>query len=253
MRILLCNDDGIGAEGLDALVNELAPEHAVTVSAPLSQQSGKSHAMTVHAEVELLRGKAMQEKYRQYGVEAWAVAGTPVDSVKLYLEALVQVKPDVVISGINDGSNLATDILYSGTVGAAREAFLHGVPAFAVSRDYGSAWSFAEVAHAFHSFLMETMERRDGECFLYNVNFPKKHNPGPAKFVYGRQGVRDYLNAYNRIDRDGRIFYAVHGTPYDTDKSEPTDIYATEQGYVSVTPLKVDATDYEEMERELNR
>ena len=104
MRILISNDDGIQAKGLESLVKAFcAREHTVVVSAPARQQSGMAHALNVGRPLELIRGEALAEKY---GIEAWAVDGTPTDSVKLYLEALAEEKPDVVVSGINHGANL---------------------------------------------------------------------------------------------------------------------------------------------------
>ena len=139
MRILISNDDGIQAKGLESLVKAFcAREHTVVVSAPARQQSGMAHALNVGRPLELIRGEALAEKY---GIEAWAVDGTPTDSVKLYLEALAEEKPDVVVSGINHGANLATDILYSGTVGAAMEGMLHDISSFAVSLDVDSTIS----------------------------------------------------------------------------------------------------------------
>ena len=128
MRILIGNDDGVEAKGLEALAKALHKDHEVIVSAPLHQQSGMSHALTIGDSMELVENKRLQELY---GIEAWGVAGTPVDGVKLYLEELGKDKQiDVVLSGINYGANLATDILYSGTVGAAREGFLHDIPSW---------------------------------------------------------------------------------------------------------------------------
>ena len=144
MRILISNDDGIQAKGLEALVKAFcARKHTVIVSAPARQQSGMAHALNVGRPLELVRGEELAAKY---GIEAWAVNGTPTDSVKLYLEALAEEKPDVVVSGINHGANLATDILYSGTVGAAMEGMLHDIASFAVSMDVDSTISYEEAA-----------------------------------------------------------------------------------------------------------
>ena len=249
MRILIGNDDGVEAPGLEALVKSLCKEHEVIVSAPLHQQSGMSHALTIGDTMELVRNKRLESLY---GVEAWGVDGTPVDGIKLYVEELGKDKqPDVVLSGINNGATLATDILYSGTVGAAREGFLHNLPSFAVSLDAHSEISVDEAASIFKCYLEETMTGCT-HPFLYNINFPKSFRGRQPEFLFSRQGRRDYLNAFIKQERDGRIFYSVAGEIYDTDKGEATDIYAVEQGFISVTPLITDLTDYRTLDERLS-
>lgn len=241
MRILIGNDDGIEAKGLEALAAVLSREHEVIVAAPLSQQSGMAHALTVGDRMELRKGTYLEEKY---GIEAWGVGGTPTDGIKLYMEELGKDKKiDVVISGINHGANLATDVLYSGTVGAAMEGFLHDIPAFAVSLNEGSDISFEEAAELFALFLTRVMQEEKAPC-LYNVNFPKSFGGKAPEFRYSRQGRRDYLNAFKRVEEDGRVFYYVAGEIYDTDKGEGTDIHACESGFIAVTPLISDLTDW---------
>ena len=254
MRILISNDDGIQAEGIQALAAALAPHHSVVVAAPMHQQSGMAHALTVGHPMEVARDTALETRYRQYGLEAYAIEGTPTDSVKLYLEAIAEVQPDVVLSGINHGANLATDITYSGTVGAAMEGYLHGIDAFAVSLDAQSELSYAETAEVFRTFMeREVAAREEAEPLFYNVNFPVRFAADGVQFVFGRQGRRDYKNAFQRHEQDGKVFYTMAGEIYDTDKGEPTDIYATEQGYVAVTPLIIDATDYAALDNRLQR
>lgn len=249
MRILIGNDDGVGASGLEALVKALHKDHEVIVAAPLYQQSGMSHALTIGDKMELIENKRMKELY---GIEAWGVGGTPVDGIKLYLEELGKdQKIDIVISGINTGANLATDILYSGTVGAAREGFLHDLPSFAVSLDMHSEIKEEEAAIIFKGYMEETMANVSYP-FLYNINFPKSFCGRQPEFLFSRQGRRDYLNAFIREECEGRIFYSVAGEIYDTDKSEATDIYATEQGFISVTPLITDLTDYQRLDEQLS-
>ena len=248
LRILLSNDDGIKAEGLEALIRVFSSRHDVVVSAPMTQQSGMSHALTVRKSMEVSRDLSLEQ---QYGIEAWCVDGTPTDCVKLYLEALAAEKPDVVISGINHGANLATDILYSGTVGGAMEGFLHDISSFAVSLDVKSQLTYDDTARVFLDYVEKTLCMTEMPIF-YNVNFPKAFREGNPTFVFGRQGKRDYLNAFQREERsDGRIFYSVAGEIFDTDKSEPTDIYAVEAGYVAVTPLMTDMTNYMMLEKHL--
>ena len=251
MRILLSNDDGIKAPGIEALVRALHKEHEVIVSAPMKQQSGMSNALTIGAPIEVARDKVLEDKY---GVEAWAVGGTPADSAKLYIEAfMTKERPvDVVISGINHGANLATDIIYSGTVGAAMEGYFHDIPAFALSLDVASKLTYDDAAEIFVRDLSKLMPG-DGRTFLYNVNFPLFLKDGVPQYVYGRQGKRDYLNAFTKEERDGKIYYTMAGEIYDSDKGSATDIYATEQGYISITPLVADMTDYVALDQRLEK
>lgn len=251
MRILLSNDDGIKAAGIEALVRALHKEHEVIVSAPMKQQSGMSNALTIGSPIEVARDKVLEEKY---GIEAWAVGGTPADSAKLYIEAfMTKDRPvDLVVSGINHGANLATDIIYSGTVGAAMEGYFHDIPAFALSLDVASELTYNEAAELFARDLSKLMPE-DGRTFLYNVNFPLFLKDGLPQYVYGRQGKRDYLNAFTREERDGKVYYTMAGEIYDSDKGSATDIYATEQGYISITPLVADLTDYMALDRRLEK
>lgn len=250
MRILLSNDDGIEAGGIEALVKALHKDHEVIVSAPMQQQSGMAHALTVGQPMEVARCSRLE---RTYGIEAWAVGGTPTDSVKLYLEAIAgDDRPDLVVSGINHGANLATDILYSGTVGAAMEGYLHDVNAMALSLDIDSQLSYNEAAMLFASDLPEFMQE-EKQPFFFNINFPRFLKDGQAQYVFGRQGKRDYINAFQRVEKDGRIFYTMAGEIYDSDKGSATDIYAIEAGYISVTPLITDLTDYMELEERLGK
>lgn len=237
MKILLTNDDGIDGAGLWALARALK-NFDVVISAPMQQQSGTAHAMTIHKKVEYRR-------VENPVCEAWAFDGTPTDCVKIYMEAMAADKIGAVISGINDGANLATDVLYSGTVGGALEGYLHDIPALAVSRDAASEISFDEVAEVAAKYFAEQLER--GENFFLNVNFPKRYRAGHAEFKFSRLGRRDYVNAFIHHEIDGRKFFEVRGEIIDLDKSDGTDIFAVENGFVSVTPLHVDVTHHEKI------
>jgi 5'-nucleotidase len=210
-----------------------------------------SNALTIGTPIEVARDKMLEEKY---GIEAWAVGGTPADSAKLYIEAfMTKDRPvDLVVSGINHGANLATDIIYSGTVGAAMEGYFHDIPSFALSLDTASKLTYDEAAEIFARDLAKLMPDA-GKVFLYNVNFPLFLKDGLPQYVYGRQGKRDYLNAFTREERDGKVYYTMAGEVYDSDKGSATDIYATEQGYISITPLVADMTDYVALDQRLEK
>ena len=238
MKILLTNDDGINGAGLWALAAALKVRgHEATIAAPFNQQSGMSHALTFIREVEYKR-------FDNPDCDAWIFDGTPTDCVKIFLEGMTDKNFDAIISGINDGANLATDVLYSGTVGAALEGFLHAIPSLAVSLNKNSEISFAESATATVGYLENILAIKH-EPFLHNLNFPKKLRAGKFEFVSTRLGQRDYINAFtSRTDDAGRAYFKIGGTIVDLDAGEGTDIHATEKGFVSVTPLDFDAADY---------
>ncbi|MBB5337234.1 5'/3'-nucleotidase SurE [Pectinatus brassicae] len=234
-KILLVNDDGIAAPGLNAMAQALVNEYDVRVVAPAKQQSGMSQAISAHNKIKV-------KKY-DFGlpVEAYSVYGTPTDCTKLAVEVLyANERPDLVISGINDGGNLGTDILYSGTVGAAMEGHLHRILSIAVSRVYNSQLSFNEVAQIFAAKLPELMS---ANALMYNINFPKQIKDTKDIFRYTKQGRRSYHNEYDyELDEQGNRLYYMKGIPNDTGNVEGSDIWAIHDGYVSINPLKVGRT-----------
>lgn len=239
MKILVTNDDGIDGAGLWAMARALHEKNfEVAIAAPMRQQSGMAHAFTVWKKIEFRR---VEDK-----IEAWTIDGTPTDCVKFYLEELGKdEKISAVISGINDGANLATDVLYSGTVGGALEGFLHDMPALAVSLVKNSALTFEEVAKVAANYFSEKINT--DEIFFHNLNFPKKFRNGAAEFKSARLGKRDYLNAFVRTTENGKNYFEIRGEVCDVDKSAGTDIFAVEKGYVSVTPLHFDIVHHEKI------
>ncbi len=252
MRILLSNDDGIKAEGLHALVESLSAEHELVICAPMREQSGMAHALNVRKQLEVVHRVDLE---KQYGVaEAWTIDGTPTDCVKIYLEAMAGANQvQLVISGINHGANLATDVLYSGTVGAAMEGRLHEISALAVSLDIESEISYGAAASITADYIrMNLLQRED--IFFQNINFPKRLRRGRPEFIYTRLGKRDYINAFSQhTDEDGRTYFTVAGEIYDSDCSEATDIYAVESGYIAITPLQTELTDFMAMDYQLDQ
>lgn len=237
MRILLTNDDGIHAPGLaalEAIAARLSDD--VWVCAPAEENSGAGHSLTLHMPVRLV----------EHGERRFAVTGTPTDAVNLALRKLFADRaPDLVISGINSGENLADDVTYSGTISAAMEAALAGIPAVAMSqamRDRGHAFSAAEgwAAKVLAPLLDLQMARRT----VVNINFP----PLAAEQVRGvrvvRQGFHDYARGslVEGTDPRGRPYYwfGLHDIEHTLDHG--TDLEAVSDGYVSVTPLHVDLT-----------
>ena len=247
MKVLLSNDDGIHAAGLQALMTAFGKKHEVVVCAPQQEQSGMAHALNVHRPMELIR----HAKYEKNGVsEAWSIDGTPTDCVKVYLEAIApDAKFDAVVSGINHGANLATDVLYSGTVGAAIEGFLHDISSFAVSLDRDSVISFHDSAQLAADYIEKFLLQHHEKTNLLNINFPKQFAKQIPHFVMTRLGKRDYLNAFKKeITADGRTYFTMQGEVFDSDDGEDTDIFAVNRGLVAVTPLMTNLTDFERLD-----
>lgn len=251
MRILLANDDGIQAAGIEALVHVLSTKHEVVVAAPAKEQSGMAHALTVHKKMQVTHYAPLEDCYN---IQALSVDGTPTDCVKLYLEALAgKNRPDLVISGINHGSNLGTDVLYSGTAGAAMEGYLHGITSFALSLDIQSDISYKTAAQLVANQL-DILLAQETQPFFYNINFPKAFAANGPAFVFTQLGNRDYLNAFQRsTDKDGNVFYQMAGEIYDSNNNEATDIYAVSCGLISITPLQTDLTNYLSLETRLTK
>ena len=240
IRILISNDDGIQSPGIEALVKVLHKEHKVIVAAPATQQSAMAHALTVRKRLYVGHYAPLEEKY---GVEALMVSGTPTDCVKLYMEGIAKEKIDLVISGINNGSNLGTDILYSGTLGAALEGNIHGVHAIALSLDYKAELTFDFVAETFVKKMEKLMKLSDKPQLL-NVNFPKKLK-ADYNWYWAKQGVRDYENAFiPNTDDEGKLYYWVGGEIIDTGNSADTDIELANAGNITVTPVLMNWCDF---------
>jgi len=237
--ILITNDDGIQSPGLRALADALRDLGRVVVVAPDRERSAISHALTLHAP---LRAVA-------HAPDWWAIDGTPTDCVNLGIHGLLKETPDLVVSGINLGANLGDDLTYSGTVAAAMEATLMGVPAMAVSlagesfhaEDFvwGGPWA-ANLA----SMVMS--RGLPADTFL-NVNLP----PGrPLGLKLTRQGKRRYADAVvQNLDPRGRAYYWIGAGDLSFQDLEGTDVHAVRRGLVSATPLHLDLTNYAAFER----
>lgn len=245
-RVLVSNDDGYRAEGLRALVDALAGWAEVYVVAPDRERSGSGHAITLDRPLRL------RPLDHAPGPGAWhLVDGTPTDCVNLGIHVLfADAPPDIVVSGINHGVNLGSDVTYSGTVGGALEACNYDVPAVALSQRTDGAFDFdatAAVASSLVRGLVEVEERQRGEApTLLNVNFPT----GPlGDLVVTRLGKRSYRDAVaTRNDPRGREYYWISGSP-DWSGGEGTDVDAIQRGLISVTPLSDDMTAEHELER----
>lgn len=237
MRILLTNDDGIHAPGLE-LLEKIAAELSddVTVCAPAEEQSGAGHSLTLHMPVRL----------QQHGEKRFAVTGTPGDAVNLALRKLFpDAMPDLVISGVNNGENLADDVTYSGTISAAMEGALAGIPAIALSqamREGGHGFSAAEgwATRVLRPLLDTPMAKRT----LINVNFPSLSQQNVRGIRVVRQGFHDYARGslIEGADPRGRPYFWFGLQDVEHTLDHGTDLEAVNDGYISVTPLQVDLT-----------
>jgi 5'-nucleotidase len=241
MRILLTNDDGIHAPGfevLEAIAAELSDD--IWVCAPAEEQSGAGHSLTLHHPVRL----------RELGQRRYSVTGTPTDSVMLGLRTVLKDKaPDLILSGVNRGANLADDITYSGTASAAMEGALAGIKSIALSqvlvRD-SEHESFDAARRFGPEVVRRLIDAPFGDRTLVNVNFP----PLPADQVRGiravRQGFHDYSRGSVVEGRDPRglkyYWFGLHAIEHTLDHG--TDLEAIDEGYVSVTPLQLDLTQH---------
>lgn len=240
MKILVTNDDGIHAPGIKILAEELRRIAQVTVVAPDRERSAVGHALTLHHPLRAM----------ELSPSVFAVDGTPTDCVNLGIHNLLAFKPDIVISGINRGANLGDDVTYSGTVSAAMEATLMGIPAFAVSLVTGLEEGDYHPAARFAAKLALTIFENGlpADTFL-NVNVPDSPGPGLFAPLITRQGKRHYDGLIiDKIDPRGRKYYWIGNGEQNFMDIEGTDYYAVSRGYISITPLHLDLTNYNSMD-----
>lgn len=235
MIVLLSNDDGIQSEGLRALEESISRVGETYTVAPDRAQSSMSHALTLHRPLRV----------QELGPRRLSVDGTPVDCVKLALTGLLPVRPDLVISGINKGPNLGDDIIYSGTVSAAIEGALLGLPAIAVSLVTFKDFDFRAAAEFAANLVERIAEKSIPTKTLLNVNVPPLAKSELKGWRLTRMGKRHYSeNIVERIDPRGAKYYWIGGDDLGFANEEGTDCHAVHEGYISVTPLQVDLTDY---------
>ena len=240
MLILVTNDDGVYSPGLKVLAKALKVVGDVWVVAPDKEQSAVAHSLTLHR--PLLVEEIMEQVF--------AVNGTPTDCVNLAVNRLLPGMPDLVVSGINKGGNLGDDVTYSGTVSAALEAAIMGLPAIAVSMVAREDFLFqtaADYAAKLAEAVLTDGLKRDT---LLNVNVP---NVAPDKIngvKITRQGRRIYSGSVlERIDPRGKKYYWIAGDIENWEEQPDADYAAVMQGFISVTPLKLDLTDYPSLDK----
>lgn len=243
MNILITNDDGIRADGIIELAKELSTIGNVYVVAPESQKSATGHAITIHNPI------MVNDEFIDENIKAYSISGTPADCVKVGIEALFKdINIDLVLSGINNGPNLGTDVVYSGTVSAAIEGLIQNKPSIAVSYDdfniekevYRKS---AKYVVTLINSIKDKLELLD-DCVL-NMNIPKTEVKG---FKVTKLGERKYDNVIeDRFSPRGKRYVWIGGDVRDEKQDEESDIVSVENGYISITPVNIDMTNLGKM------
>ena len=235
MNILITNDDGIHAPALVALQHALSEIGAVTVVVPDRDQSATSHSLTLHRPLRIHR----------HDGNRFSVDGTPTDCVLIAWHGLLEHKPDLVVSGINHGPNMGEDVFYSGTVAAAIEGAMQGVPAIAASLVTRETADFVEPARFIRDLASEVMRRGSSGKQVLNVNLPHRPWSEVRGVRFTKLGTRVYTDTLiEKTDPRGRAYYWIGGREPVWQADEGTDFQAVSEGYISVTPLALDLTDY---------
>jgi len=239
MRLLLTNDDGIYAKGIEVLYEQLRQDHEVLVVAPETEQSAVGHAITL---MDPLRVKPVNRNGAFFG---YAVNGTPADCVKLAIKELMEERPDLVVSGINLGANVGMNVIYSGTVSAATEGTILGIPAMAISINSIRSPDFEPAAMFARSLARKVAANGLPPRTLLNVNVPAI----PAGEIKGvrvtRQGVTRFVERFERrVDPRDSVYYWQCGSTPLLEEDVDTDGSALAAGYISITPIHYDLTNY---------
>ncbi|MGR9114307.1 MAG: 5'/3'-nucleotidase SurE [Gammaproteobacteria bacterium] len=239
MHILLSNDDGYLAQGLNALANALSEHAKISVVAPDRNRSAASNSLTLEMP---LRAQQADNGFIK-------VDGTPTDCVHLAITGLLEHEPDMVFAGINHGSNLGDDVIYSGTVAAATEGRFLGLPALAISLAASEPVHFDTAAHVAVSLLRKLIDKPLPQDTILNVNVPDVPLHELKGYQATRLGQRHKAEpVVKSLDPRGRSIYWVGPPGLEQDAGPGTDFYAIRTGYVSITPLQLDLTWYERID-----
>lgn len=237
--ILITNDDSIYATGIRNLAEAVKDLGKVVVVAPDKPQSGMGHAITI--------GRPLRLTKVEYGdIEAYSCSGTPVDCVKMAVDKVLHRKPDICLSGINHGANHSINVIYSGTMSAAMEASIESIPAVGFSlMDYTANPDFTAAKFYARKIVEEMLSHKLDQHFLLNVNIPKLPLEKIKGFKICKQAYAKYKEKFiEREDPHGRNYYWLTGEFVNFDKDKDSDVWALENGYVSVVPVQFDLTNY---------
>lgn len=242
MKILLSNDDGVMAEGIKALTIELSKEHDVYVIAPDRERSAAGHSLTLHTPIRV------EELESKFGAKRiWITSGTPGDCVKIGINAILaeDEKPDLIISGINHGPNLGTDILYSGTVSCAMEGAMMGYPSIAVSLASMNCEPelFKNVAVFMSKFVHKVKEFPFPKKSILNINVPGLMPEDVAGIAITKLGGKMFTDEYDkRVDPRGKVYYWMAGELIKHCENDDSDINALRWNKISITPITFEMT-----------
>lgn len=243
--ILISNDDGIFAKGIHSLVNFVEDLGEIVVVAPTIPQSGMGHAITIHEHIRLDRSQLLPE------VESYECSGTPVDCVKLAKHYILKDrKPDLVLSGINHGSNSSVSVIYSGTMSAAMEGAMEGIPSIGFSLcDYSHNADFEPCRTFVREIVRKALQGPFPPNTALNVNFPSpKSQPYKGIKVCRQAHARWQEDFVNRKDPSGREYFWLTGNFLYLDTDHENDEMALKEGYVSIVPCQFDLTAYQHLE-----
>ena len=244
MNILITNDDGIHANGILELAKTISEIATVYVVAPHTQKSATGHAITIHNPIMI------KEEYLLENIKTYSITGTPADCVKVGIESILKdINIDLVLSGINNGPNLGTDVIYSGTVSAAIEGLIQKKPSIAISyNEFNVSSEVYKKASKYVKNLVESLESNMNifnDCIL-NVNIPNSNIKG---YKVTQLGIREYENDIEeRTNPYGQKYVWIGGEVKKLKQEKESDIKAIEDGYISITPVNIDMTNYKKIE-----
>ena len=244
--ILVTNDDGISAPGIRTLISVMNEIGNVVVVAPDSPQSAMGHAITINSTLQCHKIKIDDGPQIEY-----SCTGTPADCVKLGINEILKKKPDLCVSGINHGSNSSINVIYSGTMSAAIEASIEGVPAIGFSLlDYSWKADFSEIKNIIKNITLKSLSNGIPKCTALNVNFPKLKEKAIKGIKICNQANAYWIEKFDkRINPQGREYYWLTGEFINNDKSIESDEWALNNGFVSIVPVKFDLTNHEVIEK----
>lgn len=244
--ILVTNDDGITAPGIRALIEVMKEIGEVVVVAPDSAQSGMGHAVTINNTLTLERVHIDPELEHEY-----ACSGTPVDCVKIALGQILDRKPDLCVSGINHGSNSSINVIYSGTMSAALEAGMSGIPAIGFSLlDFSWNADFDQIRSFVKKITLQALENGIPKEVVLNVNFPRLQTDEIQGIKVCRQAKAVWIEDFDkRTSPNGKEYYWLKGEFVNQDKGEDTDEWALRNGFISIVPVHFDLTAHHAINR----
>lgn len=239
--ILVTNDDGISSKGIRSLFDAIQEFGDIVLIAPDSPQSGMGHAITIHDPLRLKASKLFGE------IQSYSCSGTPVDCVKLGVSEIMHRKPDLLVSGINHGANTATNVLYSGTMSAAVEGAMEGIPSIGFSLDdFQADADFSVAKDVINTVVREVLSNGMPEGTCLNVNIPKVTRDEHKGIKICKQAHAYWEDRFDkRIDQHDNPYYWLTGKFTDVGKTKDTDLFWIEKGYTTVVPTKFDLTAHE--------